>query len=58
MEKTLEITALTLKSIQIDLNNLWKQFTADYLRCVASIVCGEEATAVFMSKRGGNLNRL
>ena len=31
MEKILEITALTLKSVQIDLNNLWKQSTADYL---------------------------
>lgn len=57
MGKILEITALTLKSVQIDLNNLWKQSTADYLRCVASCVA-KKATAVFMSKRGGNLNRL
>lgn len=38
-----------LKSAQIDLSNLWKQPTAD----LRSFVCGEEATAVFIPKRGG-----
>ena len=42
MEKILEITALTLKSVQIDLNNLWKQSTADYLWRVASCVAKKQ----------------
>ena len=52
MGKIVESTALTLKSIQIDLNNLWKQSTADYLRCVASCVA-KKRLRYSSQKRGG-----
>ena len=52
MGKILESTALTLKSIQIDLNNLWKQSTADNLRCVASCVAKKQLR-YSCQKRGG-----
>ena len=53
MGKILESTALTLKSIQIDLNNLWKQSTADYLRCVASCVAKKQLRYSCQKKGGG-----
>lgn len=61
MGKILESTALTLKSIQIDLNNLWKQSMADYLRCVASCVAKKQLRYSCQKSGGGgggNLNRL
>ena len=53
MEKILEITALTLKSVRIDLNNLWKQSTADYLRCVASCVAKKQLR--YSCQKGGKI---
>ena len=59
MEKILEITALTLKSVQMDLNKLWKQSTADYLRCLASCVAKKQLRySCQKGGGGGNLNRL
>ena len=52
MGKILESAALTLKSIQIDLSNLWKQSKADYLRCVASCVAKKQLR-YSCQKRGG-----
>lgn len=54
MGKILESTALTLKSIQIDLSNLWKQSKADYLRCVASCVAKKQLR-YSCQKRGGGI---
>lgn len=53
MGKIVESTALTLKSIQIDPNNLWKQSTADYLRCVASCVAKKQLRYSSQKKGGG-----
>ena len=55
MGKILESTALTLKSIQIDLNNLWKQSTADYLRCVASCVAKKQLRYSCQKRGGGEI---
>ena len=55
MEKILEITALTLKSVQMDLNKLWKQSTADYLRCLASCVAKKQLRYSCQKGGGGGI---